>query len=233
MTDPTMKKMKEAKETNPAYGMACFSRVTCSGGMILYGSSVEPSNYMTLSIMRGEREHGLGKTWYRGTEELIEVSFSPAQFAELITTLNVGDGVPCTISRHNGKLVPRLRDEQNISETKRVVEEVRQLGATFAQPLTTFKSKIDGLVTDKKLSQKMAKEITDHFYRMEQDLRSNIPFYVSQVDEAAASVVAEKKAEIDAFATHIITSLGREALQNLKLENNNLSQEGIAYGIDK
>ena len=69
--------------THPAFGMARFSRV--SGDNRLYGSAVRHQHFISLCIMRGSYQHDLGRDWYHGGEELIEVFLSASQFAEMLT----------------------------------------------------------------------------------------------------------------------------------------------------
>ncbi len=72
---------KEAK-THPAYGHAVFSRV--QGQIKLFASPLAYHNeFITLTISRSELRHDLSRDWRHPTKELIEVAFSPAQFAQV------------------------------------------------------------------------------------------------------------------------------------------------------
>src|SRR6185312_8767541 len=83
-------------EEHESYGVVGFNRVTGNPGS-LFGSSINHSNFIRLRISRAAREWHLSTYWYRDREQLIELDLSAAQFADLITSMNVGVGVPCTL----------------------------------------------------------------------------------------------------------------------------------------
>lgn len=94
--------------THPAFAQISASRV--SGGTYLYGSDFQHHNYVTISIKLSEshQRKGSGRDWAFGREEILEVALSEAQWATFVSTMNVGDGVQCTLSRKNGSFVPGL-----------------------------------------------------------------------------------------------------------------------------
>ena len=96
---------KRNRETSPAYGMLSFSRVS-GGDPNLFGSSVEHDHKISLVLKRGEVSRDLNSDWYMGNETLFEVEMSYSQFAELISSMNVGDGVPVTIRHVKGEETP-------------------------------------------------------------------------------------------------------------------------------
>lgn len=87
-------------EKHESYGLISFSRRGGNPGR-LFGSPLKShESFITLSIKRGERiidntgtEHFYGSI--RG--DVVEVDMSAAQFTELLTTMNIGLGVTCTI----------------------------------------------------------------------------------------------------------------------------------------
>lgn len=95
----------ETVETHESYGMVGLSRFTCGGGkgMNLFGSSIQHYSGMTLTIREAVKRRNLNREWYGGRRIIAEVTLSPAQFAEMIMTPNVGDGVPCTINFVTGE----------------------------------------------------------------------------------------------------------------------------------
>lgn len=223
-------------ETHPSFGMARLTRVN-GPEKLLFGSSVKPSSWVELQIARGVKEHGLGRDWYYRDVELVEIQFSPAQFAELITTFNCGSGVPCTISEMpdgtHGKKVKCFEEGDESQETRQVIEKIREYGDKISAPLDSFLGTIDQIIADKKISQKLGTEIKGHFARMNQDLKSNLPFYISQLDEAASKVVSSKKAEIDAFMTTTMVKLGLQKFEELKQIGGNDEQHTQKISTDQ
>jgi len=127
-------------ESHPSWGMVQFSRVQHGGPCRLFGSSLEDhGTTILLHIFQGRREHDLSEDHLMGGNELVAVELSAAQFAGLLTTMNIGHGVPCTIRRLPGQEMPDVPDDSRESER------VRQ----------SFGEHIDGIRT--KLSDLLAK----------------------------------------------------------------------------
>lgn len=199
---------KEETFRHESYGMVGFSRVT--GSTRLYGSSIPRHNhFISLTISHGERNHHLSRDSYHARERIVEVYLSAAQFADMITSMNMGEGVPCTINWLNG-----LMEAPPDLETE--VEKVR----------TNFGSGLQELVDELKKSQKEVNEILDQksikisdrltirakLAKIVQEIEANIPFVLESFQEASDKVVTHAKAEIEAFTTTRIMTAGVAAL---------------------
>ena len=88
---------------HPSYGQLQISRVSSNKRVPLYGTSNECRETIQLSIHTSVHNRDLNRDWYFADEELIRVEMSPAQFAEVITSLNLGTGPPVTIRRIKGQ----------------------------------------------------------------------------------------------------------------------------------
>ncbi|MCK4824456.1 hypothetical protein KA005_52380, partial [bacterium] len=131
------KNMKDGShdEKHPAYGLVSFSRVTHSGGANrLFGSSLDDHHTsITLEIKRASVRHDLSQDWFFPEQTMIKVELSQLQFAELLTTMNAGSGIPCTIRWVNDKgYLPRLK------ESRLEVDKIRE----------EFEGDVSDLVTD-------------------------------------------------------------------------------------
>jgi len=86
-------------KNHPSYGTVMFTRTHCGGGREkLFGSAI--TNHFTtvkLTIREAELRHKYHEDRIWGDRKIIEVELSAAQFVELLTTMNVGTGTPCTI----------------------------------------------------------------------------------------------------------------------------------------
>jgi len=113
--------MERTQEKHESYGLVGFSRTTHGGGgdgANLFGCSIKHNHTIVLKIKRATKERSLHDDRYYGGETLIEVEMSPNQFAEAITSMNIGDGMPCTI-----RYVGRQRMAECPEETMRQVFE--------------------------------------------------------------------------------------------------------------
>jgi hypothetical protein len=119
----------ESKLEHPAFAMIGASRVS-GKSRPLFASEISHSNTIRLRIQTGfETRAAYGEGAVRGhhaDQHIVEVEMSEAQWATMISTLNVGDGVPCTmIYCRDGKLqeMPHIDVEENETDKqKRAIE---------------------------------------------------------------------------------------------------------------
>ena len=122
------------KKQHPSYGMIRFARSSIGGsGTALFGSSIMHNNVIRLSISKGMMEREGNEDWFlAGTDMIVEVEMSYTQFAEAITSLNIGEGIPVTITKVNGTFVEPCPYSDRQKVMRREVDEatrdlVRQL----------------------------------------------------------------------------------------------------------
>lgn len=198
------------KPDHPAYGMIQFSRVHNSSTRRLFGSSIE-RHYTTvrMTVSRARWTHDLNEDRYFSGDELIEVELSAAQFAELITTMNMGPGVPCTLRYVGGERIPDPPDEK--TEVDRVRSSFKESLHDFVRRMQQERKRIEKHT--EKLSAKAREEIRIALEVMIQQLASNVPFIESQFEEAAERVTLAAKKEIEAFTQHAVHVAGVTALR--------------------
>jgi len=201
------------KELHESYGVVGFSRYTVGpGGQSFFGSAIKSATGISLRIKTAYRYRNLNNDWIHGDKELIEVQLSPNQFADLITTMNVGDGVPCTISYYNGK---RMADppETHIRQLfdKEFKQDVKESLAGADEGL----KKLKGLLFDKaSIGKKDREEIYKTVESIVTHVKNGMPFVQQQFNEAMDKVVTAARAEVEAFVEQKIRSVGIETLQN-------------------
>lgn len=211
-----MKKNATYKE-HPSYGTAQFTRVSGTTGR-LFGSAVKRhGTTIRLTIHPASYRHDLGRDWIHGSlDAIVEVEMSASQFAELLTTLNVGSGVPCTIRRRmrdNGRqeLIDDPPDPE--VEVERVRHYFRESMDELAERLAKVTDKINQTISKKSVAKKDREEIRKLIGLLHQQVRSNFPFVADAFQEVMDKVVAGAKAEVDAFITHMATVTGLKALR--------------------
>lgn len=205
--------MKSTEITHPAYGVARFSRINGHSGN-LFGSSVKCNNYIQLEIAPGVEftEDSYHSFTDAGKEPLIRVAMSPAQFAELITTLNVGVGVPCTIERFNGEKVEKIPDEIHIHELDRQKEHFKEKMKEHTNNLKNAQKRVKELLALPRLNAEQKREIQRILDVEIANAESSIPFYMGEYNEATDKIVKEAKSEIDAAIHSYVTNVGIKAL---------------------
>lgn len=103
-------------ETHPAWGLIGASRVSSgSPGATLFDSDIQHQHFIVVRLRRASRNRDLGHDRKHGEEQLIEIEMSEAQWASFVSTMNVGDGVPCTITRVGSKAMPGVEYEPRLA----------------------------------------------------------------------------------------------------------------------
>lgn len=196
----------EFEREHPSYGILHISRASSTSAIRLFGSPLA-THYGTirLTISKGKWIHGLNRDRYYGmNKDFIEVEMSAAQFADAITSLNIGSGTPCTIRYVQGE---RMSDPPNhATEAEHIRDTFEDSIGKFAEKAHTYRKRIDELTS--KLSSKAREEIRIALDVMEQQLTSNVPFVVKQFQEATTRVTTAAKAEVEAFVTGVIRAAG-------------------------
>ena len=127
-------------EKHPSYGMLLFSRR--SGGTTpLFGSSIQHKDIIALTLKHGEVSRLLNSDKYFGDKVIAEVEMSYSQFAEAITSLNVGDGVPVTI---------RYTEKDGYVKERPFVDKRKQFETEFSEHLDEVKSGLDDTIRNVK-----------------------------------------------------------------------------------
>jgi len=198
-------------ESHPAYGLVGLCRTTCSPGMNLFGSSVKHGNYISLTIKRAKKEHSLSRDWYFGGDELIKISISGVQLGELLTSMNVGDGVPCTIERFNGEGVPDIPAGTTVTEEYHE-EFVQQVRATNERSKKLIAKAEEILKTGGTIKKDERSQLLGHLHHLNMEIGSSLEFMAKSFDEKMEKTVGQAKGEVEAFISNKIHSAGLKAL---------------------
>ena len=205
-------KVNSKETTHPAYGIASFHRI-CGNAGNLFGSSVYCDHYVEMEISSGvEIDNGSYHSYLPSGKPHIRVAFSPAQFAELITSMNIGPGVPCTIKEIAGERIDRIPDEIHVNELDRQKDNFKKQMKELSDNLHKAQNRIKELLSLPRLTKEQKDELRNVLYKGIQDIDSNIPFYMEMFDEATDNIVQEAKAEIDATVHNCVLNAGIKAL---------------------
>ena len=204
----------EEIETHPAYGQIAISRV--QGNCNLYGSGIKNhGGFMTLKVYSSERHHHLNKDWYSTRKLLLEINLSQAQYATLITTPNIGEGVPCTITYHNGEMKPAINDVAE-TEAEKIVTVFKREQEDFVRELEE-EARRCAAILDKKgpilVGERQA--LREMVVRTMERVKDNRPFVVEQFQRAAERTVTAAKGEVEAYTMTALAKLGLTKLSEL------------------
>ena len=197
--------------THPAYGMANFTRVT--GQTNLFGVDYPQGHYMTLNICVGSVDRHYGEDWFTSEEEIIQIAMSEVQFARLIASPNT-QGVPCTImKRPEGKAVQVEPMPTLETENKRVKEEFAARGREMSKLLDDAEKALSDMIRpENKPNKTKISDVLQEIRTIRRSLTSDMPFYIQQLQETVDRTTSSAKAEVEAYANHVMSELGKEAL---------------------
>lgn len=195
--------------TEPCAAVLSFSRCY-SGATGLYGSKISHQNYISMRVKSAYTSHQNGYDSHYGGELLLEVDMTSNQFAEAITSLNMGDGVPVTLryTQLTGAIdkpeVPDFRQILNddilehVDDSRKLVRSARQ--------------KAEEIVAKKSVNKADREEILSLLNRLEISVGSDTMYTIEQLQRQLDSIVAESKGEIESFLQQRLTSIAYSAI---------------------
>ena len=197
------------QKEHPSYGMLGFHR-TYGGETAVFGSSIKHGSTIRLTLKKGSVERDLNRDWYYGGETLFDVEMSQTQFAELITAMNVGDGVPVTIRSINGERMPPAPFEGKAEMHGWEFREHLRQTYSDVQDLI---SRVSGMFEAKKaLTKKEREEVLRSLDSIAMNLKGNQEYQMAQFQEQMEKTVSEAKGEVEAFVSSKLTQLGQQKL---------------------
>lgn len=216
------------QESHPSYGMIGFYRT--SGHTRLFGSRLPIHNhYITLRLQTAVRRFSYGEEKVSGVggRQIVEVQFSAIQFARLLTEMNMGDGVPCTLRRINGVEMPEVPEtppelHESAAEARARVAAIRE---KTAADIASVRELMTGKVP-KKVQEAVEAILQSHLNHV----TSSVPFWSQRVDEAAERASAEAKAEVDAYVTSAVTKAGLAAMSDPEIMRRLLTDDAAKGG---
>ena len=198
-------------EKTLAYGMLAFHRVS-GGDPNLFGSSVKHNQKIMLTLKTGHVTRELNQDWYGGDNTLFEVEMSYTQFAELISAMNVGDGVPVTLRYVAGQgNIDGIEIENKRSQFLKEFKEKNDKSAGTAKNLI---KKLEDIFSEKRqLKVAERKEILTSLTQLYNAVNSHNEFMLRQFDESMENISTEAKGEVEAFVENKLNSIALAAIK--------------------
>lgn len=195
-----------------SYAVLSFSRINGHPGNLFGSHLKEHYTFVRMTLRRARRTHTLAHDWYfsKGGIPLAEVDMSAAQFADLITTMNSGDGTPCTLRLLDGKRIEAPPDAEN--EAEKVRTSFQKKAGEIGDKLRKAKEGVEEILAKKTISVADRKEISSIFSKFLMEVEHNMPFMLESFEESTQKVVTHAKAEVDAFTTQAVLAAGLDAL---------------------
>jgi hypothetical protein len=215
---------KEQTYEHPAYGVIGMYVVT-GGDPHLFGSDIHHNQRIRIEIKTATLKRGLSNDWIHGRRSLVEVEMSHAQFAEFITTPNRGDGIPCTITEIEGRMVPSIEQLETKQEMFR--REIEESASRRLEAISAEIAKLGALIESGKLPKGELRELHKTLARQAEQLPGSIGFVVEQGEEALEKATTAAKIDIEATIHAHVNRLGLEAAKAIGIVGPNYTMKEI------
>lgn len=200
--------METEKQIHPSFGNIEISRM--NGTNSFYGSELDQDSYITIIISTSELIRDLVGEKFYPEKRLMQLRMTHAQFAEMITSLNCGSGVPCTIEVNNGQWVEKLPVIEKRKDF--IARKFKDKIAVLAESLKKSKEFAKSIINKKTLSKDDQYQLNSAFDSVVCEIERNLPYYVQCFQEANDEIVGEAKMEVEQAILHKMTKLGLMAL---------------------
>lgn len=202
------------RTSHPSYGTLSFGRRT-GGSKSLFGSSIEHRDTISMKVYHADITRGLHEDKIYGNKAIVEVEMSYSQFAEAITSLNMGSGVPVTIrwTEKDGKIPPC----DFVSKREQFVDEFKEKRKKATREAQQLIKDVEELFNQKKSLTKADKStILNKLHHLNMDIGCNMDFIASQFNEQMDKTVMEAKGEIESFMQNKINTIANATLVEYK-----------------
>lgn len=192
---------------HPSWAVVQVGRV--SGLADLFGSALQHQHYIKLSIGRAQKivsDNGEERAFGGLRGEIVEILLSEAQWAQLLSSMNMGQGVPCTLNYLDKKKVPECPPSRLSAQFHEAVQEdVKKL----ALQLQELQQVMSERFSDKRALTKDEKnELLGRANSAIRTLTDKLPFIQQMFQEKLEEQVAGAKIEIDSFLAFKAQLLG-------------------------
>lgn len=198
----------------PYQAVVSFHR-TSSSGTVLFESNFEHHHFVRLEISCARLTEHCDRRLVSDDSQIIVVSMSDSQFAELITTMNSGTGVPATIDRLMGYTIDRPEYRNNDSEEHKKL--IRKMAEDAIDRIESISAMVKNWVVEKK--RPTIKELQELLNVVDVALAntpSNFAFVEDELHRRMEKRIAEAKAEIAGHVEACVSRIGLSSIESLK-----------------
>jgi hypothetical protein len=181
---------------HPAFGSITLTTVSSSREDVLNGSDVRHSQCITLRINSADSvESESGTEFMHAGQNQIEVDLTALQLGQLLSSMNRGDGVACTIRSIAGERLPRISAVRDVAGTV----DANQV-ASFNKLKADIKAASERIETEAGLSKTKRAELTRMLGNIAERITGSAAYYQEQLTRHVEASIADAKADIAMFS---------------------------------
>lgn len=190
---------RAVRREHPAYAMIGAYRFT-GGGFTLFGSPIRHNTGVTIRVVEASEEWDEYSGRQFGDKIVVELTLSEAQWASFVTAMNIGNGVPCTLSyRQSGAMieVPGIEDEHPLEKRSAMIKEKAEKDMAR---LREFVAEYDKLLdAPGSVSKTKMRELRNLLLHSVEHAPGNYQFAADMVTEHMESTVTAARAEVEGY----------------------------------
>lgn len=201
-------------KTDKSWGMVGLHRATTIGTEKFFGSDVKTNNVIILTIKQAEKSRSLNRDFVCGKETIAEVVLTPNQFAEMITLMNYGDGVPCTIRFTQKDGFIEFKPEDNKLDLI-LKEREQHINSSFNGLIDTMKT-IQELIEARKISKSVGSDLVIKLSNVIEEIEGRgRDFINNQAKLEIEKMVVEAKQNIQNYIDYKVYETGISTIKNI------------------
>lgn len=202
--EPTIN--EHGDEEHPAFGLIGASRISWSSpGAVLFDSDIRHQHSVRVRISGAIRHRQLNHDWVYSQKQEIEVELSKAQWASFVSSMNMGDGVPCTIRARGVEGTPDIPYAPSLKQT---MDEAHGAAEGAFGAIKEKLAEYEAIVKTGTAKQK--KEALFDLHCTIQNAVPNVDFAGQQLIKQTEDVVMKARADIEAYVVQSAHKLGIE-----------------------
>ena len=197
--------MNEPKDSKKSpKGLIKFSRV--NGNIDCFGSEYQSESYVQLEIVEANVQKNIGKKTYISGKNVVKLRITNHQFSELITNLNNGLNIPCTLEVVKGERMDRYKlEDTTMYDYKDSTLELSKECFELVEKITTQLEELSNAKSASKAKINVIKRDVDNLHTR---LKNDIPWLQNRFNEEMLNVLSMIKQEASAWIEHKLIKLG-------------------------
>lgn len=216
-------------------GTISWSRPYFGAPQPMFGSAIKTSHPVCIRIDRANVIcHGVDASdtsILPDNHPYIELEMTPLQWAEFLTCGGQAEGVPCTITKVDGKIMPRPEED---TTADKYLQSTNEHFDEFSNGIKRFEKELsEAIASGKPMSKTQMKEMLDNMKCFRTNSVANLNFLRTRFMEEMGSIVVKAKAEVNSYAEMHLHELGVKCLmdQSENLDANKIIANYIGHEI--
>lgn len=203
-----MNDIEEKYKHHESMGMIGVSRISGYNDC-MHGTDVPHSGWLELTIYKGTVKRGLHQEWYSEDGQYVRVQLTHSQFSEMISNMNCGNGVPCTVKSLMGK---RMESPKQIDRTGQFSHEFKEDMKHVASEMDEVIKMMEDLYGKSGGTKKEKEAILGKLRMTKQHIGSNMPFVEKQFGRCITKAQDDAKRNIEGHMMNIALSAAKRGL---------------------